>query len=197
MLVVIEFSVVYVGRTSTLNSPIALINKHTRASKLLLSSLLSSLLGFLLLLIRICRWCSGTESAFQCKRFEVDPWMGRSLGIGNGNPIHYSCLENPMDREAWRATVHGMAKRWTQLSTNAQRACLGPCPYQLSGLLEYLDCQWKRVMDSWIQPPFSHKPYLFFIHLFSTNSYKERGKLLTWQHPTMKWMHVSLLGKGW
>ena len=114
----------------------------------------------------------------------------QSLGwedhLEEGNTLHYSCLENPMDREAWRATVHGMAKRWTQLSTNAQRACLGPCPYQLSGLLEYLDCQWKRVMDSWIQPPFSHKPYLFFIHLFSTNSYKERGKLLTWQHPTMK-----------
>ena len=113
---------VYVGRTSTLTSPIALINKHTRASKLLLSSLLSSLLGFLLLLVRICSWCSGTESAFQCKRRKVDPWLGRSLGVGNGNPIHYSCLENPMDREAWQATVHGMAKRWTQLSTNTQRA---------------------------------------------------------------------------
>ena len=32
-----------------------------------------------------------------------------------GNPLQYSCLENPMDREAWRATVHGVAESWTQL----------------------------------------------------------------------------------
>ena len=37
-------------------------------------------------------------------------------GEGNGNPLQYSCLENPMDRGAWWATVHGVAKSWTQLS---------------------------------------------------------------------------------
>ena len=42
--------------------------------------------------------------------------LGRSPGEGNGNPLQYSCLENPMDREAWWATVHGVAKSWTQLS---------------------------------------------------------------------------------
>ena len=35
------------------------------------------------------------------------PGLGRSLGVGNGNPLQYSCLENPMDRQAWRATVWG------------------------------------------------------------------------------------------
>ena len=35
------------------------------------------------------------------------PGLGRSPGEGNGNPLQYSCLENPMDRGAWRATVHG------------------------------------------------------------------------------------------
>ena len=35
---------------------------------------------------------------------------------GNGNPLQYPCLENPMDRDAWQATVHGVAKSWTQLS---------------------------------------------------------------------------------
>ena len=39
-----------------------------------------------------------------------------SPGEGNGNPLQYSCLENPMDREAWQATVHGVAKSWTRLS---------------------------------------------------------------------------------
>ena len=36
------------------------------------------------------------------------PESGRSLGVGNGNPLQYSCLENSMDRGAWRATVHGV-----------------------------------------------------------------------------------------
>ena len=44
------------------------------------------------------------------------PEWGRSPGEGNGNPLHYSCLENPMDGEAWQATVHGVTKSWTQLS---------------------------------------------------------------------------------
>ena len=43
------------------------------------------------------------------------PGLGRSPGGGHGNPLQYSCLENPMDRGAWRATVHGVAKSWTRL----------------------------------------------------------------------------------
>ena len=41
------------------------------------------------------------------------PGSGRSLGEGNGNPLQYSCLENSMDRGAWRASVHEEAQRWT------------------------------------------------------------------------------------
>ena len=41
---------------------------------------------------------------------------GRSSGVGNGNPLQYSCLENPKDRGAWWAVVHGVAKNQTQLS---------------------------------------------------------------------------------
>ena len=41
---------------------------------------------------------------------------GRSTGVGNGNPLQYSCLGNPMDRGAWLATVLGVAKSWTQLT---------------------------------------------------------------------------------
>jgi len=49
------------------------------------------------------------------------PGSGRSPGEGNGNPFQYSYLENPMDRGAWWATVHGVKKSWTglkQLSTH-------------------------------------------------------------------------------
>ena len=38
------------------------------------------------------------------------PGSGRSLEAGNGNPLQYSCLENPMDRGAWQATAHGVKK---------------------------------------------------------------------------------------
>ena len=41
---------------------------------------------------------------------------GRSPGEGNGSPLQYSCLGNPVDRGAWWATVHGVTKSWTQLS---------------------------------------------------------------------------------
>ena len=44
------------------------------------------------------------------------PGLGRSPGEGNGNPLQYSCLENPMDGAAWWATVHGVTKSWTRLS---------------------------------------------------------------------------------
>ena len=44
------------------------------------------------------------------------PGLGRSLGEGNGNPLQYSCLENPTDKGAWWTTVHGVAKSQTQLS---------------------------------------------------------------------------------
>ena len=44
------------------------------------------------------------------------PGLRRSPGAGNGNPLQYSCLENPMDGEAWQATAHGVAKSQTPLS---------------------------------------------------------------------------------
>ena len=43
------------------------------------------------------------------------PELGRSPGEGNGNPLQYSCLENPMDRGAWQAMVHRVTNSWTQL----------------------------------------------------------------------------------
>ena len=47
------------------------------------------------------------------------PGLGRPPGGGHGSPLWYSCLENPMDRGAWRATVHGVTKNRTRLSMNA------------------------------------------------------------------------------
>ena len=56
------------------------------------------------------------ESACNAGDPGLIPGLGRSPGEGNGNPLQCSCLENPMDRGAWQATVHGVTKSWTQLS---------------------------------------------------------------------------------
>ena len=46
------------------------------------------------------------------------PESGRSAGGGHGNPLQYSCVENPMDRGAWQTTVQGVAKNWAQRSND-------------------------------------------------------------------------------
>ena len=50
------------------------------------------------------------------------PGLGRFPGAGNGNPLQHSCLEDPTDRGAWQAAVHGVAKSWTWLSTHTHPA---------------------------------------------------------------------------
>ena len=49
---------------------------------------------------------------------DLVPGSGRSLREGSGNLLQYSCLGNHTDRVAWQAAVHGVAKRWTRLSTH-------------------------------------------------------------------------------
>ena len=53
---------------------------------------------------------SGKESACQCRRRGFHPRVGRSPGGRKGYPLEYSYLENPLDREAWQATVHGVTE---------------------------------------------------------------------------------------
>ena len=59
----------------------------------------------------------GTSKKSACNTEDAGsiPGWERSPGVGNGNLLWYPCLENSMDRGAWQATVHGVAKSWTQL----------------------------------------------------------------------------------
>ena len=59
---------------------------------------------------------AGKESACNAGYLGSIPGLGRSPGGGHGNPLQYSCLENPMDRGAWWPIVHGVTKSWTQLN---------------------------------------------------------------------------------
>ena len=60
--------------------------------------------------VKLPQWLSGKESACNAGDPGSIPGSGRSPGRGHGNPLQCSCLENPMDREAWQATVHGITK---------------------------------------------------------------------------------------
>ena len=57
----------------------------------------------------------GKELTCNAGDLDLIPGLERSPGGGHGNPLQYSCLENPMDREAGQAMVHSVAKGWTQL----------------------------------------------------------------------------------
>ena len=76
----------------------------------------------------------GKKPASSCrrlKRHSFIPGSGRSPGEGHGNPLQYSCLENPMDRGAWWATIHGVSKsqKWLKwLSTHVFTFCLFVIP---------------------------------------------------------------------
>ena len=68
--------------------------------------------------------CNGKESASQGRRHKrcgFNPGLGRPPGGGNGNPLQFSCLENLMDRGAWQAMVHGVAKSQTQLRDSTHK----------------------------------------------------------------------------
>ena len=61
---------------------------------------------------------NGQESACNAGDPSWIPGSGRFPGEGNGNPFYHSCLENSMDRGAWQATAHGVAKSQIQWATN-------------------------------------------------------------------------------
>ena len=66
------------------------------------------------------RWLNGKELACNVGDVGLIPGLGRSSGGGNGNQLHYSCLGNPMDRETWPVTGHGITESDTteRLSTS-------------------------------------------------------------------------------
>ena len=76
---------------------------------------------------------NGKESACEAGDQDSIPGLGCSSGEGSGNPLQYSCLENSMDRGAWRATVHGLAQSQTRLTHVASGLC------------------WKRGTSAWLQ----------------------------------------------
>ena len=125
----------------------------------------------------------GKESACNARDLALIPGLERSPGEANVYPLQYSCLENSMDRGAWWATVHGVAKSWTRLSNtftfkgywwmarlrgaegrvqkNPKHTCICPCEVRVS----YLPSVW-MCSPSW---KFS-KPCIFGIFMETSSS---------------------------
>ena len=93
------------------------------------------------------------------------PGMGRYPGEENGNPHQYSCLENPMDRGAWQATVHGVTKSQTRLSNYTTTTIINfnicenkmPCPQPTIIFFQSLDYDKSDILNLWMT--YSNKYY--------------------------------------
>ena len=94
----------------------------------------------------LCKW--GFPAGSDCKESTCNAGdlgsilgSGRSPGGGHGNPLQYSCLENPMDRGAWQATVCGVVKSWTWLTnthTNTHTYSLSDSSWRILNVVPYL-----------------------------------------------------------
>ena len=110
------------------------MNQHV-----LLLALLSSISPNVILELDFPGGSDGKASACNTGDPGSIPWLGRSPGEGNGNPLQYCCLENPRDGGAWWATVHGVEKSRTRLSdftyirvtVNGLQYCPEPLTIQL------------------------------------------------------------------
>ena len=91
---------------------------------------------------------SGKEPACNVGDTGLIPGLGKSPGGGNGNPLQYSCLENPMDRRAWQATIH----RVTLSRTELKQLSTGQHPCSMPTWLRFLS-----INRCWFcQKPFLH-----------------------------------------
>ena len=78
------------------------------------------------------------------------PESGRSPGGGHGNPLQYTCLENPIDRQACRATFHRVTKNWTQLRWLSMHIRTCVCVYV---------CMYSTISEDWIRHANTYSPY--------------------------------------
>ena len=121
----------------------------------------------------LSRWLSGKESSCQAGDASSIPGLGRSPGEGDGNPLQYSCLENPMDRGAWWATVHGVTKGWTRLNTHSQTLLTAQPLILLSGgsyhyqYRVYLSSQLPLLknLTVYVGPTYSYYRYITYLFI--------------------------------
>ena len=115
----------------------------------------------------------GKESAHSVRDLGSIPGSARSCGERNGNPLQYSCLENPMDRGDWWITVHGFTKSQTPDTTERltpYRSSAFPFAYAFSAQsMQSAVCSCRSCFhflpSDWATTPDVHKSYLMIIAL--------------------------------
>ena len=100
--------------------------------------------------LRIHGGSDGKEPACHVGNLSSIPGLGRSPGEGNGNPLQYSCLENPVDRGAWQATVHGVAESdmTEQQTQTKQTQCKNLLDPHSDLFTVYIQFQWIYLFPS-------------------------------------------------
>ena len=127
------------------SSPSWCVSHESRQLNLTLSVFMTSL--------SLLWWLRQERICLQCGRPGFDTWVWflgweDSPGGGHGKPLQYSCLENPMDRGAWWATVHGATKSRTRLSDSAQHSTwLHSCLQWVWKWAEKSQHSWNRSPD--------------------------------------------------
>ena len=109
---------------------------------------------------------SGKEPTCQCRRCRrlgFDLWVGKSPEEGNGNPLQYSCLENPRDRGAWWAIVHGVTKVGEDWTTKQQQQFYFSYPCFLPVSLSLGLCYAHGPDHTWVRHLTSILPVVFYI----------------------------------
>ena len=127
----------------------------------------------------------GKESAYSAGNAGLIPGSGRSPGEGNGNPLQYTCLENPMDKGAWQSTVHSVAKSQTQLKRLSTHRC-SVRPLLVFTCLEISILYSATFLNSLfsILFLFSFPLWVFFLHLLFKHLYLEIPRIPKAQNKT-------------
>ena len=124
-------------------------------------------------------------SAYNAGDLGLIPGSGRSPGEGNGNPLQYSCLENPMDRGPWGATIHGVAKSQTQLSNFSVCVCpfLNELPCKILLLTSTCISTTRNVSHDQLWPHSSPKVSVSESRSVVSDSLWPRGQYSPWNSP--------------
>ena len=138
---------------------------------------------------------AGKASAYNVGDLGSIPGREDSPGEENGNPLQYSCLENPMDQEAWWATVHGVAKSWTRLSDfiSLYKLCVHA---QLLSCVQLFEMPWTVACQAPLSLEFSMQEYWSGLPFPTLADLPDQGieprllHLLHWQADSLPLCHL-------